>query len=178
MRLVPITAPKPLSIKIAYFVSRKLFGKVLSAINVIYARCPPILSVATKIVSVEKKLSLDKRTRLLIRNFVSQLNDCKFCSNTIAYLSQKDRDLELQQIKELLNYRESDLYTPREKALLAYLEEVTYTKVANDETFNALKAYFKEREIVEATWICATENYYNLMAKPLGLTSDELKAKV
>lgn len=177
MRLVPVTAPGAISIKIAYFVSRKLFGKVLSAINVIYARCPPLLSVATKIVAVEKKLSLDKHTRLLIRNFVSQLNDCKFCSNTIAYISQKDHDLELQQIRELLNYRESDQYTEKEKVLLTYLEEVTYTKTVNDETFNALKASFSEREIVEATWICATENYYNLMAKPLGLTSDELKAK-
>jgi alkylhydroperoxidase family enzyme len=59
--------------------------------------------------------------------------------------------------------------------LLAYLEEVNFTKSATDETFAGLKKHYSEKEIVEITWLNATENYYNLLAKPLGLTSDELK---
>lgn len=47
-------------------------------------------------------------------------------------------------------------------------------KTVSDETFEDLKKYFTEQEIVEITWINASENYFNLMAKPLGLTSDEL----
>jgi len=38
-----------------------------------------------------------------------------------------------------------------------------------------LKRTFGKKEIVEITWINATENYYNLLAKPLGLSSDNLK---
>lgn len=34
-----------------------------------------------------------------------------------------------------------------------------------------------EPEVVEITWINATENYFNLMAKPLGLASDALLFK-
>ena len=88
-------------------------------------------------------------------------------------MAQKE-NMELQQWKEFMNFRNSDMFSNKEKALLAYLEEVNFTKTATDETFNELKKNFSEKEIVEITWLNATENYYNLMAKPLGLTSDEL----
>jgi len=51
----------------------------------------------------------------------------------------------------------------------------TFTKTATDQTFQELRKYFSEKQVVEITWLNATENYYNLMAKPLGLHSDELK---
>ena len=40
--------------------------------------------------------------------------------------------------------------------------------------FEALRARFSEKEIVELTWVNAAENYYNLQAAVLGIGSDEL----
>jgi len=59
--------------------------------------------------------------------------------------------------------------------LLAYLEEINTTKNVSEYTFDQLQCYFSEKEIVEITWMNATEAYFNLMAKPLGLESDELR---
>ncbi|HYG14202.1 MAG TPA: hypothetical protein VEC12_00510 [Bacteroidia bacterium] len=73
-----------------------------------------------------------------------------------------------------MSFRTSNRFTEKEKALLAYLEEINLTKSATDETFSALKKHYTEKEIVEITWVNATENYFNLMAKPLGLQSDRL----
>ncbi|WP_116976289.1 carboxymuconolactone decarboxylase family protein [Chitinophaga silvatica] len=175
MRLQPITKPNSWLIRLAYFLSRRTFGKVLSAFQVIYARSTPILRVMLKIIQTEKKLSLDTPTKLLIKSFVSNLNDCPFCSNTNEYLAIKG-NINKQKINSLLNYRESDLFTAREKAMMEYLESVTYTKNASDDCYQQLQQYFNDKEIVEVTWLCAVENYFNMQAKPLGLPSDALNA--
>jgi alkylhydroperoxidase family enzyme len=51
---------------------------------------------------------------------------------------------------------------------------VTRTRDASDETFEALRRHFDEREIFELTWLNAVGNYFNLMAVPLRLESDGL----
>lgn len=73
-----------------------------------------------------------------------------------------------------MNFRHSDHFSEEEKALLTYVDEITTTKNADEDTFVLLKKYFSDKEIIEITWICATENYFNLMTKPLGLRSDQL----
>lgn len=173
MKLTPITSPRSILLKIAYAISKWTFGKVLSPLQVIYARSTPIFMAANKIISTRKKLSLEPETQLLIGNFVSHLNNCPFCSNVNEYMALKGK-VEWQKIIELMNFRTSDRFTSREKALLSYLEEVTLTKTATEECFNELKKHFTDKEIVEITWLNAVENFFNLQAKPLGLSSDEL----
>jgi alkylhydroperoxidase family enzyme len=128
-----------------------------------------------KIASTDKKLSLPKEIVLLIRNFTSHLNDCPWCSNFQEYEAQKN-NMDFQKIKELMQYKQSSVFTEKEKSLLSYIEEATLTKSAADKTFDNLRKHFNDKEIVEITWVNATENYYNLLAKPLGISSDNLKA--
>ena len=176
MRLTAIEKPKGLLLKLAYYLSKKQFGKVLAALKFIYSRSTPIMMASFKIIKTEKKLSLPEQTRLFIRYYTSHLNDCPFCSNAIEYGVAK-KNLEFQQWKEFMNFRNSPKFSDKEKVLLAYLEEINLTRSTTDETFAQLKNHFSDKEIVELTWINATENYFNLMAKPLGLKSDELKAR-
>jgi hypothetical protein len=176
MRLRPIENPKSLILKIAYFMSKKQFGKVIAPLRYIYSRSIPALRTSISIYRSENKLCLSKQTKLFIRYYTSHLNDCPFCSNSAEFMIQKE-SLELQQWKEFLNFRNSNTFSDKEKSLLAYLEEVNFTKNATDATFNDLTKYYSEKEVVEITWLNASENYYNLMAKPLGLSSDELRYK-
>lgn len=173
VRLTPIEKPKSLFLKLAYIVAKRRFGKVIMPLKVIYARVPALLMLSGKLEKTEKKLSLPKETRILIKNFVSQLNNCNFCSDLSAYEAAKN-SVEGRKILELLYYKTSDSYSDKEKALFAYLEEVTEMKNCSDEGFNNLKKFFSEKEMVEITWLCAKENYYNMMAKPLHIPSDQL----
>jgi alkylhydroperoxidase family enzyme len=174
MRLTPVENPESLILKAAYFISKRQFGKVIAPLRYIYSRSVPAMMTSLKIYKSESKLSLSKETKLFIRYYTSHLNDCPFCSNSTEFMVQKE-NVELQQWKEFVNFRSSDKFSDKEKSLLAYLEEVNFTKNATDETFAGLKKHYSEKEIVEITWLNATENYYNLMAKPLGLASDELR---
>lgn len=174
MRLSPIDRPQKLLLRIAYFISKKEFGKVLAALRIIYARSIPVLMASMKIIKTENKLDLSKETRVFIRYYTSHLNDCPFCANAIAFMAEKEK-MAFVTWKEFMDFRNSSRFTGKQKALLAYLEEVNFTKTATDNTFKRLQDHFSDKEIVEITWINATENYFNLMAKPLGLSSDQLK---
>ncbi|MDH4283252.1 MAG: hypothetical protein OEV36_11410, partial [Myxococcales bacterium] len=72
----------------------------------------------------------------------------------------------------LARYATSPRFTERERAALRYVEEINTTRAATDETFDALRPHFTEKEIVELTWLNAVGNYLNLMAKPLGIGSE------
>jgi len=174
MRLQPIQSPPSLFLKIAYFMSKRQFGKVLSPLLVIYSRSTPIFQVAIKILGADKKLSIGRDINLLVRNYVSHLNDCKFCANAIEYMSEKEK-WDLNRLKDMLNFRNSPNYNDKEKAILDYVEQISLTKTATQETFDKLKTFFNEKQIVEITWVCASENYFNMQAKPLGFTSDNLR---
>jgi AhpD family alkylhydroperoxidase len=176
MRLTAIEKPKSILMKVFYWLSKKQFGKVLAPLKIIYVRSKPILFASLKILSAEKKLSIPKPTVILIRYFTSHLNACPFCSNAMRYQAHK-AGIDRNKLKEILRFEESDLFSPKEKAMLRFIKEVTLNKNCSDETFENLSKYFTEKEIVEITWVNATENYFNLMAKPLGLQSDELKVK-
>jgi alkylhydroperoxidase family enzyme len=173
MRIEPIKSPSALLLKIAYFMSKRQFGKVLSPLLVIYSRSTPIFQVAIKILNADKKLSINRDTNLLIRNYVSHLNDCKFCANAIEHMSAKEK-WDLNRLKDMLNFRNSPNYTEQEKVVLDYVEQISLTKSATQDTFDKLKTFFNEKQIVEITWVCASENYFNMQAKPLGFTSDSL----
>lgn len=173
IRLEPIEKPFDPRLKVAYIISKIQFGKVLSALKYVYSKSVPVMMASLKIVNVEKKLSLPKSTKHFIRYYTSHINECPFCSNSIEYLAAKD-NVEFLQWKEFMNFRNSNKFSEKEKALLTYLEEINSVKSVTEDTFSNLRKFYSEKEVVEITWINATENYFNLMAKPLGLVSDGL----
>jgi len=77
-----------------------------------------------------------------------------------------------ERFRDLLDFASSPHFSERERAALAYTQEVTRERKASDATFERLRAHFSEKEIVELTWLNAVGNYFNLMAVPLGLESD------
>jgi alkylhydroperoxidase family enzyme len=65
-----------------------------------------------------------------------------------------------EKIAALESFRESDLFSPAEKAALALTEAMTQTPVAvTDAIFDALRPHFTEPQLVELTATIAMENY-------------------
>lgn len=175
MRLTAIERPKGIILRLFYWISKKQYGKVLIPLKVIYARSKPVLWASMKIISTDNKLSLPKQTRILIRFFTSHLNNCPFCANAMRYQAHK-AGMDRAQLKDILQFEKSERFNVKEKALLAYIRDVTMHKATTDEVFENLQRFYSDKEIIELTWVNASENYFNLMAKPMGLESDDLKA--
>src|SRR6516162_11632820 len=78
--LAPIERPSGPLMKFVYFVSRKMFGKVVTPLKVVYARLPLSFTwFSFKIGKLDKQLELPAETRMLIRERVARINVCLFC---------------------------------------------------------------------------------------------------
>src|SRR5438876_267837 len=78
--LPPIEKPDGLIKKLAYFFTRRQFGKVPTPVKVHSARLPAAFGLFySKVSQLDKKLQLPAETVLLIREQVARINICLFC---------------------------------------------------------------------------------------------------
>ena len=97
---------------------------------------------------------------------ISQINNCAYC------LDMHTRDLlkkgeKVEKIALLQAWREAgNLFDERERAALAWAETVTRVAASGvpDEAYQAARAAFEERELVDLTIAISLMNAYNRMA--------------
>jgi alkylhydroperoxidase family enzyme len=76
----------------------------------------------------------------------------------------------LEKVAEVLNWRDSKLFSPAERLALEYAERITYTdRQVDDALFAELKKHFTEPQIVELTAAVALENFRSKFNPPLGV---------
>lgn len=176
MRLEPIEKPKGLPMRIAFWMTQRQFGKVLTPMKVLYPRMPGVLKLSYEMQKLEMKgIHIEPGLHLMVSTLISQINGCSFCVD-ISRAKAIMEHLGMEKFNALAEYRTSRLFSERERAALAFVEEATRNKRVPDATFAALRAHFSEAEIVELTWLNAVHNYYNLINVPLEIESDGLCA--
>ncbi len=172
--LPAIEHPRGLIMKLAYFFTRRQFGKVITPVKVFSARLPAAFGMfAGKIGKLDKKLTLSPEFALLIREQVARINVCEFCMDIArAFIIQAS--MNQAKFDALDHYRTSDLFTEPERAALDYVTELTREKRVDPESFERMARHFSEREICEIVWLVATEHVYNLTNIGLNIHSDML----
>ncbi|CAN7303576.1 carboxymuconolactone decarboxylase family protein [Phenylobacterium sp. LjRoot219] len=101
----------------------------------------------------------------LVKTRASQINGCAYClhMHTSDALKEGERP---ERLFLLDAWRESVMYTPQERAALAWTEALT--KVADtgapDEDYDGLQDHFSPEEIVELSLLIATINAWNRIA--------------
>ncbi len=172
--LSPIEKPRGLMIKLAYYFTRKQFGKVLTPVKVHSARLPAAFGLFyAKIGKLDQKLTLPPEVILLIRQQVARLNICLFCMDIGRSFAIKAMMKEAK-FDALDQYRTSALFTDAERAALDYVTELTKDKKVNPDTFAQIARHYSQREICEIVWLVASEHFYNLTNIGLNIHSDML----
>jgi alkylhydroperoxidase family enzyme len=172
--LTPIEKPAGLMMKLAYFMTRRQFGKVLTPLKVYAARMPVAFgSFYSKISKLDQKLLLAPETVMLIREHVARLNVCLFCIDIGRSFAIK-ASVNQAKFDALEDYQTSPLFTPGERAALNYVTELTQDKKVDQETFRRMAQYYSEREICEIVWLVASEHVYNMTNIGLNIHSDML----
>jgi alkylhydroperoxidase family enzyme len=172
--LSSIEKPRGLLTKLAYAMTRRQFGKVLTPVKVVYARLPAAFGMfASKISKLDKKLVLPFETVMLIREQVSRINVCRFCMDIGRSFVIKAAMNEAK-FDSLEEYDTSLLFSDSERAALDYVTELTRDKQVNPDTFDRLARYYSEREICEIVWLVASEHFYNMTNIGLNIHSDML----
>src|SRR3989475_3399702 len=114
--LPPIEKPQGLIMKLAYYFTRRQFGKVLTPLKVHSARLRPAFGLFyTKIGKLDKKLLLPPETVLLIREQVARINICLFCMD-IGRAFAINASMNEAKFDALEQYRTSPLFSNAERA--------------------------------------------------------------
>src|SRR6266850_2602837 len=172
--LSPIEKPQGLIMKLAYYFTRREFGKVLTPLKVHSARLPAAFGLFyAKIGKLDKKLRLPAETALLIREQVARLNVCFFCMDIGRSFTIK-ASMNEAKFDALEQYTTSPLFTDAERAALDYVTDLTKDKKVNPETFARMSRYYSGRTICEIVWLVASEHLYNMTNIGLNIHSDML----
>jgi alkylhydroperoxidase family enzyme len=172
--LPPIEKPQGLIMKLAYAMTRRKFGKVLTPLKVAYARLPPSFAQwASKISKLDRTLRLAPETALLIREQVARINFCLFCID-IGRWATINASMNPAKFDALEQYSTSPLFTNAERAALDYVTELTKEKKVKPDTFSRMAGYYSERAICEIVWLVASEHFYNMTNIGLNIHSDML----
>jgi Uncharacterized conserved protein len=160
--------------KLAYYFTRRQFGKVLTPLKVHSARLPSAFGLFySKVSQLDTKLLLPQETVLLIREQVARMNVCLFCMDIGRALTIK-ASMNQAKFDALEQYSTSPLFTEPERAALDYVTELTKDKMVSRDTFARLSRCYSEREICEIVWLVASEHLYNMTNIALNIHSDML----
>jgi alkylhydroperoxidase family enzyme len=172
--LPPIEKPKGIIKKLAYYFTRRQYGKVLTPLKVHSARLPSAFGLFyAKISQLDKKLQLPLETVFLVREQVARINICLFCMDIGRSFTIKAK-MDQAKFDALDEYETSPLFSEKERAALDYVTELTKYKKVNPDTFARMAQHYSEREICEIVWLVATEHVYNMTNIGLNIHSDML----
>lgn len=117
--------------------------------------------------ALEKSLAasdLRKTHRELIKIRASQINGCAFCINMHSRDTRQHGETE-QRIYLLNAWRETDLYTPEERVILALVEEVTRIQHhVSDKTYREAVELLGESYTAQVIMATVTINAWNRIA--------------
>lgn len=112
---------------------------------------------------------LQKTHKELIKIRASQINGCAFCINMHTTDARKQGETE-SRIFLLNAWRDSDLYSEEERAILAFTEEVTLIgNHVSDATYQKMTEHFDNEYIATVLMMAITINAWNRMAIATGL---------
>lgn len=138
---------------------KRKYGEVLQP-GLLWARVPKLFATVAALYGVldRKSSPLSPVLRSLVTVRVSQINWCQFCVDINSATLAK-RSGSMDKVEQLAQWKESELFSDMEKAVLEYTEAVTYSdQQVTDQMIERLKTFFDEDAIVELTGLIAFQN--------------------
>jgi len=126
---------------------------------VIWAHQPRMMFAMGKFnQAVRKGTSVDERLKMMVELKGAQMIGCAFCVDLGSQIC-RNSGFSDDELLALAHYRQSDLYTDREKLALDYTVALMRTPVeVTDELFARMKAEFSEAQLVEITALLTVVN--------------------
>jgi alkylhydroperoxidase family enzyme len=125
----------------------------------IWARQPKMMSGMGKFQgAVRKGNTVDERLKYLVELKGGQMVGCEYCVDLGSQIC-RNSGLSDDELLALPRYRNSDLFTEREKLALDYTVGVMRTPVdVTDELFARMKEHFTDEQLVEITALLTVVN--------------------
>ncbi|QKN80734.1 carboxymuconolactone decarboxylase family protein [Scandinavium goeteborgense] len=130
-----------------------------------YELSPEVYAAFVQASKALERSELDLSLIELVYLRVSQINGCAFCLEMHSKALRK-QGIEQVKLDALAGWRVSQHFSDRERAALAWAEDVTdiARTRAEDAVYEPLLAYFSAKEISELTFAISLMNAFNRLA--------------
>ncbi|WP_163988876.1 carboxymuconolactone decarboxylase family protein [Pyxidicoccus caerfyrddinensis] len=127
-----------------------------------FAAAPAVMKEMLDFAGKVQGSGLEASLTELVKIRASQINGCAFCIHMHALDARKHGETE-ERIYLLSAWRESPLFTDRERAALGWTEALTLVSQthAPDADYAAMRAHFSEEESVKLTLLIGMINIWN-----------------
>jgi AhpD family alkylhydroperoxidase len=130
-----------------------------------YTAAPGVMKAMLALSNYSRDCGLEHSLCELVKTRASQLNGCAFCLEMHTREAREAGETEAR-LYLLPAWRESPLYTERERAALAWTEAVTLVAESRvpDEVYHEVRRSFTEEELVKLTLVINVINGWNRFA--------------
>ena len=130
-----------------------------------FARAPELMKSVLALNAAVEECGLEKSLLHLVKLRASQINGCSYCVDMHSHEALEDGD-SLQRVLLVAAWRESPLFTGRERAAFAWTEAVT--RIADggvpDALYAQALAQFTESELAKLTVAVSLINTWNRLS--------------
>lgn len=130
-----------------------------------FARAPDLMKSVLALNAAVEECGLEKSLLHLVKLRASQINGCSYCVDMHSHEALADGD-SLQRVLLVAAWRESPLFTGRERAAFAWTEAVT--RIADggvpDALYAQALAQFTESELAKLTVAVSLINTWNRLS--------------
>lgn len=156
-----------------YIADSRRFGTPRVESQAIRAHVPAVLrSFNQSWQTVFRDGVLDHSIKELARVFVAKSLDCGYCAGQRSHLAA---GLTEREFDDVIEFRDSEKFSPREKAALLLAEAIAWDPgMADDTVWEALHANFTEPEIVELGYFIGLTMGQQKFLKTLGIKHGDL----
>jgi len=130
-----------------------------------YTAAPDALKAMMALEAYVQNCGLEKSLIHLVKMRASQINHCAFCLDMHSREARKDGETE-QRLYVLPAWRETKLFSDRERAALAWTDALTLISQthAPDDVYEEAHAQFDDAELTKLTVLIGAINTWNRIA--------------
>lgn len=152
-------------------VSRRLYGDVPDGAYVLYHHRKVLLAFFGFERRIERWDALDSHLKSYAVMASASMIGCSWCLDFGYYLAHGE-GLDLDKVREVPRWRESEVFTPLERDVMEYAEAMTATPpTVTDELSARLREAIGTKALVELTMMVAVENQRSRLNSAAGLAS-------
>ena len=171
MARIPLDPPRTLVYRLTEWYSRRRFGTLAEPAAAMGHAPRVLLSDARHEMSLERWHALDPTLKDLAVMAAAVTVGCSWCVD-FGYWISTGKGVDPVKLRAVPQWRDSDVFSDTERAVLAYAEAVSATPpTVTDAMVAGLREHLTDAALVELTMMIAVENQRSRFNSALGLTS-------
>jgi alkylhydroperoxidase family enzyme len=156
--------------------ARRTLGQVPTSIGVYWHNQKVLMDMASVGGKLKKWNTCDEQLKSFAHMAVASQVGCSWCLD-FNYFEANNKNLDMTKAREIPRWRDSEVFSPLEREVLAYAEAMTETEpTVTDEMVASLRTHLGDAALLELTAVIAFANFTTRPNVALGIESDGFAA--